>query len=629
MTAIAMDVNPLDKVKNFFGIGKFSKMFYVVIIFELFERGAYYGMMAMLQFHTVINLGFKTTQYGIIMAALMPCLFFLPLISGAIAEKYGFKKMFTVAFSLLALGYFLSFFMGTFVMLFLSLIVMGIGAGLFKPIVSASIGLTSGEENRNHAYALFYWTVNLGATIVPLAIAMTIPTEMYGFVFILSAVLITVDMFLLTFFFRNPIEPKPEKSILDVLKNLKVVVQDKRFFTILMIFSGFWFMYSILYAVYILYAVDFGVTALNPAYLAVVNPGVILLMGPVLGSRLDKYDSLKLVITGMLVSVIGILIIGFFVIESMYFTGLIVFTIGEFIAYPTFIAYTSRLAPENKLAIYMAFIFLPSFIGSFLGNLGGTAMYTVLAEEMHMPPLFWVIVASCGMVTVAFFLLFNRRITKQDLGEEEVEAYKDAPLFKKIFSFTSPLAIIIPILIIPVLVLASFGLGTSPFLREDEDVGEVDWSGFIKETGFTSFNGECAEQSNTRKTITLSEENIVNVTFLLRWTDEPDQENGVGPIKFTYENGPDKLSFTATLPDGNRSIGRESSNPHGGEGRTSSRYSYSPDEIPYDNGTGAYEINVRCGDCGDFDAGRLPMTIEDTGNAWTVEVTYEYYVKEE
>jgi len=622
---------PLDKVKNFFGIGKFKRMFYVVILFELMERGAYYGMLAVLPYYTLKILHFDIVELGIIMAVLMPCLFLFPLVSGALAEKYGNKTMLFASFTLLLTGYVLSFFMTTFIPLLLTLVVMGLGAGTYKPIVSGSIAQTSGEEHRNHAYSLYYWTINFGATIVPFMIAMFIPKELYGMAFLVSAGLIVVNFINLKLNFHNPVEPNREKKVWEALGNLKIIFQDRRFLAVLMIFCGFWFMYSTIYVLMQPFMLDFGIVGdwFPPALVNVVNPFVIILIGPFIGEKLDRFDSLKLVITGMGICTAGVLMMGLVLHPIAFFGGLAVFTLGEFITYPTFISYASRLAPRDKVPMYMAYVFFPMFLGSALGNLGGTMLYSHFAEGLGMPRFFWAMVASWGLITISCFLLYNSVIAKRDRTEDEQGEFNALPFRQRAASLQTPTLVIVPLLLIPLLAVGSFGLGTSVFYGNIGTDLDVDWDGYSIQTATFSINGECAEQSNSKKTIGLPEENIVNVTVLLRWTDEADREEGVGPIKFTYENGPDKLSFTATLPNGESRIGRESANPHGGEGRTSHKITYVPDKVPYLNGTGDYEINVRCGDCGDFDAGRLPMTIEDTGNAWRVEIMYDFYVKDE
>ncbi|MCX6165246.1 MAG: hypothetical protein NTU73_10385 [Ignavibacteriae bacterium] len=87
------------------GIKSFSKNFWVVIIMEFFERGSYYGVMSVLSVYLVLNvaeggLGFSKESVGVINSVTRPLLYLLPILSGAIADRFGYKKTLLLAFIL-------------------------------------------------------------------------------------------------------------------------------------------------------------------------------------------------------------------------------------------------------------------------------------------------------------------------------------------------------------------------------------------------------------------------------------------------------------------------------------------------------------------------------------------------
>ena len=95
--------------KGFFS--QFTKMFWVVNSLELFERGAYYGTMAVLGVHVVETLlggdANAEATWGVLYAMLIILLYFVPLVSAALTEKYGYKNILLPAFGIMITGYFL------------------------------------------------------------------------------------------------------------------------------------------------------------------------------------------------------------------------------------------------------------------------------------------------------------------------------------------------------------------------------------------------------------------------------------------------------------------------------------------------------------------------------------------
>ena len=65
----------------------FSRSLWVVNSMELFERGAYYGTMAVLAYHLETRLGFSGIKIGVITALLFACAYFFPMVAAALAEK--------------------------------------------------------------------------------------------------------------------------------------------------------------------------------------------------------------------------------------------------------------------------------------------------------------------------------------------------------------------------------------------------------------------------------------------------------------------------------------------------------------------------------------------------------------
>ncbi|HFE63565.1 MAG TPA: MFS transporter, partial [Caldithrix sp.] len=74
------------------GVSSFPGQFWLVVMFEFFERGSYYGMMSILSVYLTGQLHFAKESVGLIKGTIQPLLYFLPIISGALADRFGYRK---------------------------------------------------------------------------------------------------------------------------------------------------------------------------------------------------------------------------------------------------------------------------------------------------------------------------------------------------------------------------------------------------------------------------------------------------------------------------------------------------------------------------------------------------------
>jgi dipeptide/tripeptide permease len=85
--------------------GGFPATFWSANLTELYERGAYYAMASFVVLY-LGRLGLGSYWPSNLNGILWTLVYFLPILSGTIADQVGFKKSLLVAFVLLAIGYF-------------------------------------------------------------------------------------------------------------------------------------------------------------------------------------------------------------------------------------------------------------------------------------------------------------------------------------------------------------------------------------------------------------------------------------------------------------------------------------------------------------------------------------------
>src|SRR5512141_713753 len=93
-------------------LGTFPRTFWVANVMELFERAAYYGLNALLARYLTDKvgggLGFREDDVGLLQGMVYAATYLIPILGGALADRYGYRRMLLVAFSFLSAGYFLS-----------------------------------------------------------------------------------------------------------------------------------------------------------------------------------------------------------------------------------------------------------------------------------------------------------------------------------------------------------------------------------------------------------------------------------------------------------------------------------------------------------------------------------------
>jgi len=193
----------------------FRPVFWLVILFEFFERGSYYGVMSILSVYLTDILHFAKEDVGLIKSTIQPLLYFLPIITGALADRFGYRKTLLVAFTLLGTGYALTSQMTTYSGVFLALCVMGLGAGAFKPIVSGTIARVTDEGNSTIGFGIYYWSINLGAFLFPLILVPFLKASLGWKWVMVAAALGTGAMILPTLFFYREPAAEPEKEAAD------------------------------------------------------------------------------------------------------------------------------------------------------------------------------------------------------------------------------------------------------------------------------------------------------------------------------------------------------------------------------------------------------------------------------
>ena len=412
---------------------QFPKNFWTVITMEFFERGSYYGLASVLSIYLVSVLHFSKQSVGVINSVTRPMLYLVPILAGAMADRFGYRKTLFFAFTVMSLGYFLTGITTSYELIFLSLLLMTIGAGSFKPIISGTIARTTTVQNSTLGFGIYYWSINLGAFIFPLILVPFLKEISWSYIFFMSAIG-TGWLLLLNFFvYKEPEKPANSKSIPQVLKEAVLVLKDFRFILMIVIYSGFWILYFQMFDTVLWYLKDYmDMTPVNNVvnsfaglfmaqpnwkfdaeHVTVINAGTIIVLQIFISNIVKNKKALPTMITGIALGTIGMGILAISTYAWVFMAGIIIFSIGEMTAHPKFISYVGLIAPEDKKALYLGYSFLYGVLGSGIGGILGANLYVHFIDKLHNPSALWITFSLIGVATIIGLLLFNKFLAKK------------------------------------------------------------------------------------------------------------------------------------------------------------------------------------------------------------------------
>jgi dipeptide/tripeptide permease len=383
---------------------------------ELMERWAWYGVFTLFALYLVGSrdsggLGFNHIEKGNIMSDITGLLYLLPIFTGVIADKIGYKLSLIIAFVILIIGYYLMGTVSTYWSMYFVFMFVAIGAAMFKPVASAIITKSTDKTNGTLGFGIFYMMVNIGGFIGPASSSYLRTTFGWKLIFIQAAIVIAINLLVILFFFKEPYREETKKeslgeAILNSLKKIWEAVKDTRLTVLLIIMIGFWTMFNQLFYTLPNFIEDWVDTSSLSTSISNFWPGLGNLVsenGQVKPEWFTNIDALMIVflqmfvsyfvikmrhvsamIRGFIIAAIGIGIT-FYTNNVMYTVlGTVIFAIGEMTTNPTFSSFIALISPKGKEALYQGTYFLPVAAGNFLTKLISGNLYQSWSDKLSL-----------------------------------------------------------------------------------------------------------------------------------------------------------------------------------------------------------------------------------------------------
>ena len=415
----------------------FPAVFWVANTVEILERLAYYGIYFGFGIY-MESLGYTRTQLGIVQSVFLFLSYGVPVISGSFADRFGFKKVLIISYLAYLPSILLLIFTRTYSGIVLTMLTIGLSAGIFKPLVAGTVRAVTDKSNKTLGFGIFYAMVNVGGTIGPIVMG-KLRAISWNHAFVAAAISIFLMLVITIFFYKEPDREIEGVTLGQKMKDIGIALRDLKF-AFLLILMGvffwlpFWSFFN-LSALYVDRNLDtarlyenirtvFG-SGFADFFSSVDERGVRRILGETLSSTgymvmifqllvsrvSERFKPIPAFLGGLALLTLGFLVIGFAAISApaIVFLGIFIFAIGEMVSSPRIQEYLTWIAPKEKAGLYMGMNFLAVMIGAALGGI----TYTPLSGYFNakgLPEYIWYVLAAHSALGIIALTGYTRII---------------------------------------------------------------------------------------------------------------------------------------------------------------------------------------------------------------------------
>ena len=451
----------------------FHRSFWTANTTELLERAAYYSMASFLVIY-LGQLGMGKYWPSTLNSWLWTLVYFLPILSGTIADHLGFRKALLIAFGLLAAGYGLmgapvwfggaqlsqipseTFTTPMWIALCVvgAILLIGLGGSVIKPCISGTVQKTAGKR-ATVAFAVFYMVINIGSLVGRGTSYIVRNHSSLVFIFAVAAVYSIVALLVVWLIYRDPSQDvgtpvvvKPRRPIGRILLDMVLVLRNKRFALFLLANVGFWFIYNQVYNVVPLYLSRVLETNPRVDIYTMANPFTIVFFQLAVTKLFGKLKPIVSIVIGtviiglsMTVNILPLLFEGgprvtvwnllpmgsLFIVMTV---ALIAF--GELFTSARTYEYIGAQTPKGQEGLFLGYANLPMALGALASGTVGAFIFNdimcrnAVTNEQGLfdldatyASLGWGLLMLIGFASAALMWWYNRWVTNNPLPAAE------------------------------------------------------------------------------------------------------------------------------------------------------------------------------------------------------------------
>ena len=419
-------VRDVEQLRTFAALASLGYVFWVCGGMEMVERLAYYGVRQVSGLYATDavahgGLGLTGADLGIIFGVWAVVQTFVPVVTGGISDRVGYKVTIFASTIIKILGYLTMGWWPSFWGFMAGAVILAFGTGIFKPGIQATIVKATNRRNSSMAWGAFYQTVNIGAFIGPLVAAQMRQLAWHN-VFYACASIIAIN-FLLLATYREPgkterlarraaLKQSGTQEVPLHVESLRELM-DPTLLWYILLFSGFWFSLYLIWDVGPLYFRDwvdtrtlvtglFGAggthsdfwifflglsrdgTRMQPEGLVNLDAMAIMFVCFIVAGVGAKLRATNAMAIGTVIASLALILIGGFTNAWIVAFAILFFSIGEMLSSPKSSEYLGNIAPPDKKAMYLGFSQIPIGVGWTLESYLGPTLYGAFASKDHL-----------------------------------------------------------------------------------------------------------------------------------------------------------------------------------------------------------------------------------------------------
>jgi proton-dependent oligopeptide transporter, POT family len=393
----------------------FEPAFWAANFTEIFERVAYYATTAVLAIYLNERLHFSSELTGWIVGTFGLVVWFLPILGGTLADRFGFRRALMFAYLIMTAGYFLlgslaaswmvpvRHALGDKWLVLAILMIPALGPGVVKPCVAGTTARASSENVRSIGYSIYYTLVNIGGALGPI-IAFLVRKQLgWGMeaVFRVAALSVFLMFWTTLFFYREPVRCNEASvtTVSEAVKNMFVVLGNVRFLIFLLIVSGFYIVFWQEFISAPLFTRNYINSKADVDLLLSVDPTMVIFFQIAITWLTRRMQPVRAMALGFLIAGLAWIVLAVHPSVAMVAVAFAILAVGEMTQAARYYEYVSRLAPSGQQGLYMGYAFLPVAIGYFIAGILGGHLVQFFGVVLKRPQEMWWIVMGVGVLT--------------------------------------------------------------------------------------------------------------------------------------------------------------------------------------------------------------------------------------
>jgi len=376
----------------------------ILLLGQFFMNVSTFTAFSLMAVYMSQYLNFSATEIGTVLTIYLISARALPIVTGPLADRFGFRALMVQGLVLRALGFLGFALFSSPILIASTALTIGLGTALYQSAVYGIFGRQS-TAIVARIFVLNNLLLNLGAVVGPLLGAgLLILDPVYPFyassVFFAGLALWAVRLGHLDTLYTS------RSSMRD---SWKAVANDHTFLLFLLATFAWWFLFSQLFVLFPLMATQLAGSEIGASAVFTTN-GLAGLLFVGLSLLVSQWAAKRRVLLSCYIALVGLYLVAGFG-HGLVWLLLIVtlYTLIETLILPTIESITAELAHQGKQATFFGAIGLSWGVGGSLGNYAGSWLAFSDLGTLAL----WGILAGVASLGVVFTMVFNAAIPQQ------------------------------------------------------------------------------------------------------------------------------------------------------------------------------------------------------------------------